>query len=64
MFTRENLAEMPEYHRRFGTIGFKFFPGIKAADAAVMTALPHTGPMLGIDDPSTACVAWRRFPAR
>jgi len=51
MFTRQNLAEMPEYHRRFGTIGFKFFPGIKGADAAVMTALPHTGPMLGIDDP-------------
>jgi dihydroorotase-like cyclic amidohydrolase len=51
MFTREKLAEMPEYHRRFGTIGFKFFPGIKGADAAVMTALPHTGPMLGIDDP-------------
>jgi dihydropyrimidinase len=51
MFTRENLAEMPAYHERFGTIGFKFFPGIKGADAAVMTALPHTGPMLGIDDP-------------
>ena len=51
MFTRQNLAEMPEYRRRFGTIGFKFFPGIKGADAGVMTALPHTGPMLGIDDP-------------
>jgi dihydropyrimidinase len=50
MFTRQNLDEMPEYHRRFGITGFKFFPGIKGADAAVMTALPHTGPMLPIDD--------------
>jgi dihydropyrimidinase len=50
MFTPQNLTEMPEYHRRFGTIGFKFFPGIKGADAAVMTALPNTGPMRGIDD--------------
>jgi dihydropyrimidinase len=51
MFSRENLAEMPQYARRLGVRGFKFFPGIKGADAAVMTALPHTGPMLGIDDP-------------
>jgi dihydropyrimidinase len=29
----------------FGISGFKFFPGIKGADAAVMTALPQTGPM-------------------
>jgi dihydroorotase-like cyclic amidohydrolase len=50
MFTRQNLDEMPEYHRRFGITGFKFFPGIKGADAAVMTALPHTGPMVPIDD--------------
>ena len=50
MFSRENLAEMPAYHERLGTVGFKFFPGIKGDDAAVMTALPHTGPMLGVDD--------------
>jgi dihydropyrimidinase len=50
LFTRENLAEMTEYRRRLGITGFKFFPGIKGSDAAVMTALPHTGPMLPIDD--------------
>jgi dihydropyrimidinase len=50
LYTRQNLDELPEYHRRFGITGFKFFPGIKGADAAVMTALPHTGPMLPIDD--------------
>ncbi len=51
LFTRQNLAELPEYRRRLGINGFKFFPGIKGSDAAVMTALPHTGPMLPIDDP-------------
>ncbi len=51
MFTRQNLEEMPLYRERLGINGFKFFPGIKGADAAVMTALPHTGPMLPIDDP-------------
>jgi dihydroorotase-like cyclic amidohydrolase len=50
MFQRQNLAEMPEYRHRLGIAGFKFCPGIKGADAAVMTALPHTGPMLGVDD--------------
>ena len=50
LFTRQNLDELPEYRRRLGISGFKFFPGIKGADAAVMTALPHTGPMLPIDD--------------
>ncbi len=50
LFTRQNLDEVPEYHRRLGISGFKFFPGIKGADAAVMTALPQTGPMLPIDD--------------
>ena len=50
LFTRQNLEELPEYRRRFGISGFKFFPGIKGSDAAVMTALPHTGPMLPIDD--------------
>jgi dihydroorotase-like cyclic amidohydrolase len=38
-FTRQNLDEPPEYHRRLSISGFKFFPGIKGADAAVMTAL-------------------------
>lgn len=50
LFTRENLAAVGEYRRRFGITGFKFFPGIKGSDAAVMTALPHTGPMLPVDD--------------
>src|SRR5499427_3966208 len=50
LFTRQNLEEIAEYRRRLGVIGFKFFPGIKGADAAVMTALPHTGPMIPIDD--------------
>jgi dihydropyrimidinase len=50
MFAPRNLEEMAEYHRRLGIVGFKFFPGIKGADAAVMTALPHTGPMLPVDD--------------
>lgn len=50
LFTRQNLDELPLYHQRFGITGFKFFPGIKGADAAVMTALPHTGPMLPVDD--------------
>jgi dihydroorotase-like cyclic amidohydrolase len=50
LFTRGNLDEIAEYRHRLGIIGFKFFPGIKGADAAVMTALPHTGPMLPIDD--------------
>jgi dihydropyrimidinase len=51
LYTRQNLDEVGEYRRRLGITGFKFFPGIKGADAAVMTALPHTGPMLPIDDP-------------
>src|SRR5262249_25682190 len=50
MFTLQNLEEMPEYHHRFGINGFKFFPGIQGADAAVMTSLPHTGPMQPVDD--------------
>lgn len=50
MFAPQNLEEMGEYHRRLGIVGFKFFPGIKGSDAAVMTALPHTGPMLPVDD--------------
>src|SRR2546427_180770 len=50
LFTRQNLDEVPESRRRLGVTGFKFFPGIKGADAAVMTALPHTGPMLPVDD--------------
>ncbi|MCI0585008.1 MAG: amidohydrolase family protein, partial [Chloroflexi bacterium] len=50
MFAPQNLEEMTEYHRRLGIVGFKFFPGIKGNDAAVMTALPHTGPMLPVDD--------------
>jgi dihydroorotase-like cyclic amidohydrolase len=50
MFAPQNLEEMTEYHRRLGIVGFKFFPGIKGSDAAVMTALPHTGPMLPVDD--------------
>jgi len=50
LFTRQNLGEIAEYRDRLGVIGFKFFPGIKGADAAVMTALPHTGPMVPIDD--------------
>jgi len=50
LFTRQNLDELPKYHRRLGISGFKFFPGIKGAAAAVMTALPQTGPML--DEPN------------
>jgi len=50
MFTRRNLEEMAEYRQRLGITGFKFFPGIKGADAGVMTALPHTGPMVPVDD--------------
>src|SRR5215470_11083410 len=50
LFTSQNIEEIAEYRRRLGIIGFKFFPGIKGADAAVMTALPHTGPMIPIDD--------------
>jgi dihydroorotase-like cyclic amidohydrolase len=50
LFTRRNLEELPAYRERFGINGFKFFPGIKGSDAAIMTALPHTGPMLPIDD--------------
>jgi dihydroorotase-like cyclic amidohydrolase len=50
LFTRQSLEELPLYRQRFGINGFKFFPGIKGSDAAVMTALPHTGPMLPIDD--------------
>jgi dihydropyrimidinase len=50
LFTRQNIEELPRYRERFGITGFKFFPGIKGSDAAVMTALPHTGPMLPVDD--------------
>lgn len=50
MFTRTNLDEIDEYARVLGIRGFKFFPGIKGDDAAKMTDLPHTGPMLPIDD--------------
>lgn len=50
LFTRQNIDEMQEYVDRLGVRLFKFFPGIKGDDAAKMTALPHTGPMLPIDD--------------
>jgi dihydropyrimidinase len=50
MFTRANLDEIDAYASRLGIRGFKFFPGIKGEDAAKMTDLPHTGPMLPIDD--------------
>lgn len=50
LFTRQNLDEMQEYVDRLGVRLFKFFPGIKGEDAAKMTALAHTGPMLPIDD--------------
>lgn len=50
LFTEDNLARIPQYVREYGILSFKFFPGIKGEDAAIMTALPHTGPMLPIDD--------------
>src|SRR5258708_15822035 len=37
LFTRQNLAELPEYRRRLVINGFNFFPRIKRAYAAVMT---------------------------
>jgi dihydroorotase (multifunctional complex type) len=50
LYTQQNLAELAEYHRRLGIRSFKFFPGIRGEDAAKMTDLPYTGPMLPIDD--------------
>ena len=50
LYTRQNLDEISEYREKLGVRGFKFFPGIRGDDAAKMTALPHTGPMVGIDD--------------
>ena len=50
LFTHQNLQEIDAYVDRFGVRGFKFFPGIKGDDAAKMTALPHTGPMIPVDD--------------
>lgn len=50
LYTGTNLEEIPSYHDRLGVRGFKFFPGIRGDDAARMTRLPHTGPMLPIDD--------------
>lgn len=50
LYTDQNLDEMDDYYSRLGVRGFKFFPGIRGDDAAKMTDLPHTGPMLPIDD--------------
>lgn len=50
LYTRDNLEETQLYYSRLGIRGFKFFPGIRGDDAAKMTDLPHTGPMLPIDD--------------
>jgi dihydropyrimidinase len=50
LYTEQNLDEVPKYNEKFGIRSFKFFPGIRGEDAAKMTDLPHTGPMLGIDD--------------
>jgi dihydropyrimidinase len=50
LFTATNLEQVADYARDLGIRGFKFFPGIKGEDAARMTALPHTGPMIPVDD--------------
>lgn len=50
LFTRANIDELRSYYDNWGIGGFKFFPGINSEDAAKMTDLPHTGPMLPIDD--------------
>lgn len=49
LYSEANLDEIDTY-RQMGVGGFKFFPGIAGEDAAKMTDLPHTGPMLSVDD--------------
>ncbi|MCU1441335.1 MAG: hypothetical protein JWP85_2332 [Rhodoglobus sp.] len=49
LFTDEHLEELPEY-ARLGVTSFKFFLGHQDKSLRTITALPHTGPHLPIDD--------------